>query len=206
MTDAIVHVVDDDRSVRSSLVRLLRTAGLEARAYGSAGEFLLGSRREGPGCIVLDVSMPGPSGLELHEALMKQGDTTPVVFLSGRGDIPMTVRAMKGGAVDFLTKPVKSADLLGAVRTALARDAENRERGLWLRDLRARHESLTEREREVFARVTEGKLNKQIAAELGTSERTIKAHRARVMQKMQVKTVAELIRAADQLEGVTGRA
>jgi len=200
MTDAIVHVVDDDHSVRTSLVRLLRTAGFEVRAYGSAGEFLLGSRREGPGCIVLDVSVPGPSGLELHEALTKQGDTTPVVFLSGRGDIPMTVRAMKGGAVDFLTKPVKSADLLGAVRAALARDAEYRERGVQLRDVRARRESLTEREREVFARVTEGRLNKQIAAELGTSERTIKAHRARVMQKMAVRTVAELIRAADQLK------
>jgi FixJ family two-component response regulator len=202
MTDAIVHVVDDDQSVRSSLVRLLRLSGFEARAYRSAGEFLLGSRREGPGCIVLDVSMPGPSGLELHEALMKQGDTTPVVFLSGRGDIPMTVRAMKGGAVDFLTKPVKSADLLGAVRAALARDAENRERGAHLSSLRARHESLTEREREVFAHVTEGRLNKQIAAELGTSERTIKAHRARVMQKMEVRTVAELIRAADGLKAV----
>ena len=199
MTEAIVHVVDDDQSVRSSLVRLLRIAGFEARAYRSAGEFLLGSRGEGPGCIVLDVNMPGPSGLELHEALMKQGDTTPVVFLSGHGDIPMTVRAMKGGAVDFLTKPVKSADLLGAVRTALARDAERRERGDRLRDLRARRDSLTEREREVFARVAEGKLNKQIAADLGTSERTIKAHRARVMQKMEVRTVAELIRAADQL-------
>ena len=200
MTEAIVHVVDDDQSVRSSLVRLLRIAGFEARAYRSAGEFLLGSRGEGPGCIVLDVNMPGPSGLELHEALMKQGDTTPVVFLSGHGDIPMTVRAMKSGAVDFLTKPVKSADLLGAVRTALARDAERRERGDRLRELRARRDSLTEREREVFARVAEGKLNKQIAADLGTSERTIKAHRARVMQKMEVRTVAELIRAADQLK------
>ena len=200
MTEAIVHVVDDDQSVRSSLVRLLRIAGFEARAYRSAGEFLLGSRGEGPGCIVLDVNMPGPSGLELHEALMKQGDTTPVVFLSGHGDIPMTVRAMKSGAVDFLTKPVKSADLLGAVRTALARDAEHRERGNRLRDLRARRDSLTEREREVFVRVTEGRLNKQIAADLGTSERTIKAHRARVMQKMEVRTVAELIRAADQLK------
>jgi FixJ family two-component response regulator len=200
MTDAIVHVVDDDQSIRSSLVRLLRTAGFEARAYSSAGEFLLGSRRDRPGCIVLDMSMPGPSGLDLHEALRKQGDTTPVVFLSGRSDIPTTVRAMKGGAVDFLVKPVKSADLLGAVRAALARDAAYRERSGQLRELRARRESLTEREGEVFARVTEGRLNKQVAAELGTSERTIKAHRARVMQKMQVKTVAELIRAADQLK------
>jgi FixJ family two-component response regulator len=202
MTDAIVHVVDDDQSVRSSLVRLLRIAGFEARAYRSAGEFLIGSRREGPGCIVLDVNMPGPSGLELHEALIKQGDRTPVVFLSGHADIPMSVRAMKDGAVDFLTKPVKSADLLGAVRAALARDAEYRKRGVQLRSVRSRHDLLTAREREVFARVTEGKLNKQIAAELGTSERTIKAHRARVMQKMEARTVAELIRAADQLQAV----
>src|SRR5262245_14244238 len=163
MTDPIVHVVDDDQSVRSSLVRLLRTAGFETRSYGSAGEFLLGSGRDGPGCVVLDVSMPGFSGLDLHEALRKQGETIPVVFLSGRGDIPMTVRAMKGGAVDFLTKPVKSADLLGAVRAALVRDAETRGRSSQLNTLQSRYVSLTEREREVFARVTEGRLNKQIA-------------------------------------------
>jgi FixJ family two-component response regulator len=202
MAGTIVHVVDDDQSVRSSLTRLLRTAGFETRAYDSAGEFLLGPRRDGPSCLILDVSMPGPSGLDLHEALRKQGDTIPVVFLSGRGDIPMSVKAMKGGAVDFLTKPVRSADLLGAVRTALARDAEQRQRTEQMRDLRARYETLTEREREVFAGVTQGRLNKQVAGDLGTSERTIKAHRARVMQKMQAKTVAELIRAADQLKVV----
>jgi FixJ family two-component response regulator len=196
----IVHVVDDDDSVRTAVVRLLQAAGYEARGYASAGEFLLGrSDRNAPGCAVLDVRMPGPSGLDLQEALARLEAPLPIVFLTGHGDIPMSVRAMKAGAVDFLTKPVSREALLGAVRTALARDAETRAARARVHALRARYERLTPREREVFTGVVAGKLNKQIAADLGTAERTIKAHRAQVMEKMQVASVAELVHIADQL-------
>ncbi len=196
----IVHVVDDDDSMRTAVVRLLQAAGYQARGYGSAGEFLLGrSDRDAPGCAVLDVRMPGPSGLDLQEALARFDVPLPIVFLTGHGDIPMSVRAIKAGAVDFLTKPVSREVLLGAVRSAIARDAETRAAREVLRVLRARYESLTPREREVFTGVVAGRLNKQIAADLGTAERTIKAHRAQVMEKMQVASVAELVQAADQL-------
>ena len=196
----IVHVVDDDDSVRTGVVRLLQAAGFEARSYASAGEFLLGRwDRNAPGCIVLDVRMPGPSGLDLQEALAQLEVRLPIVFFTGHGDIPMSVRAMKAGAVDFLTKPVSRDALLASVRTALARDAETRVAREDLRALRARYEMLTPREREVFAGVVAGKLNKVIAAELGTAERTVKAHRAHVMQKMQVASIAELVHLADQL-------
>jgi FixJ family two-component response regulator len=198
----IVHVVDDDNSMRTAVVRLLQAAGYEARGYASAGEFLLGrSDQNAPGCAVLDVRMPGPSGLDLQEALARFGVSMPIVFLTGHGDIPMSVRAMKAGAVDFLTKPVSREVLLGAVRSAIARDAETRAARGRLRVLRARYELLTPREREVFTGVVAGKLNKQIAADLGTTERTIKAHRAQVIEKMQVASVAELVHAADQLSG-----
>jgi FixJ family two-component response regulator len=196
----VVHVVDDDDSVRTAVVRLLQAAGHEARGYGSAGEFLLGrSDRNAPGCVVLDVRMPGPSGLDLQEALARLEVPLPIVFLTGHGDIPMSVRAMKAGAVDFLTKPVSRDALLAAVRTALARDAETRLARERLQSFRTRYETLTPREREVFAGVVAGKLNKQIAGELGTAERTVKAHRAQVMEKMQVASVAELVHVADQL-------
>ncbi len=196
----VVHVVDDDDSMRTAVVRLLQAAGYQARGYGSAGEFLLGrSDRDAPGCAVLDVRMPGPSGLDLQEALARFDVPLPIVFLTGHGDIPMSVRAIKAGAVDFLTKPVSREVLLGAVRSAIARDAETRAAREVLRVLRARYESLTPREREVFTGVVAGRLNKQIAADLGTAERTIKAHRAQVMEKMQVASVAELVQAADQL-------
>jgi FixJ family two-component response regulator len=196
----VVHVVDDDDSMRTAVVRLLQAAGYQARGYGSAGEFLLGrSDRDAPGCAVLDVRMPGPSGLDLQEALARFDVPLPIVFLTGHGDIPMSVRAIKAGAVDFLTKPVSREVLLGAVRSAIARDAETRAAREVLRVLRARYESLTPREREVFTGVVAGRLNKQIAADLGTAERTIKAHRAQVMEKMQVGSVAELVQAADQL-------
>jgi FixJ family two-component response regulator len=179
----IVHVVDDDDSVRTAIVRLLQAAGHAARGYASAGEYLLGrSDRNAPGCVVLDVRMPGPSGLDLQEALARSGASMPIVFLTGHGDIPMSVRAMKAGAVDFLTKPVSREALLGAVRSALARDAETRAR-VRVQVLRAHYERLTPREREVFAGVVAGKLNKQIAADLGIADRTIKAHRAQVMEK-----------------------
>jgi FixJ family two-component response regulator len=196
----IVHVVDDDDSVRTAIVRLLQAAGHAARGYASAGEFLLGrSDRNAPGCVVLDVRMPGPSGFDLQEALARSGASVPIVFLTGHGDIPMSVRAIKAGAVDFLTKPVSREALLGAVGSALARDAETREARGRVRVLRAQYERLTPREREVFAGVVAGKLNKQIAADLGTAERTIKAHRAQVMEKMQVASIAELVHVADRL-------
>jgi FixJ family two-component response regulator len=196
----IVHVVDDDDSVRTAVVRLLQAAGHEARGYASAGEFLLGrSDRNAPGCMVLDVRMPGPSGLDLQEALARLEVPLPIVFLTGHGDIPMSVRAMKAGAIDFLTKPVSRDALLAAVRTALARDAERRAAHERRHALRARYETLTPREREVFAGVVAGKLNKQIAGELGTAERTVKAHRAQVMEKMQVASVAGLVHVAEQL-------
>jgi FixJ family two-component response regulator len=196
----IVRVVDDDDSVRTGVVRLLQAAGYEALGYSSAGEFLLAdAERAAPGCIVLDVRMPGPTGLELQEALARLDVSLPIVFLTGHGDIPMSVHAMKAGAVDFLTKPVSGKALLGAVQTAVARDAEQRAVRARVHEFRTRFETLTPREREVFSGVTAGKLNKQIAVELGTAERTIKAHRAHVMEKMQVTSVAELVHIANQL-------
>ncbi|HSC07542.1 MAG TPA: response regulator [Steroidobacteraceae bacterium] len=199
----VVHVVDDDDSARTAVLRLLGAAGYIARGYGSAGEFLMMISDETPGCLVLDVRMPGPSGLELQEALARRRSTLPVVFLTGYGDIPMSVRAIKAGAVDFLTKPVEREALIRAVRSALERDARhrrNREQG---RALRERFDALTPRERDVFVRVVSGKLNKQIAADLGTAERTVKAHRAHVMEKLNVASVAELVHVAEQLKAAT---
>jgi FixJ family two-component response regulator len=192
--------VDDDDSLRAALTRLLRAAGYDVRGYPSAGAFLLAGQGDTPGCVVLDVCMPGPSGLDLQEAFGKMTDPLPIVFLTGQGDIPMSVRAMKAGAVDFLTKPVERQALLTAVQNALARDRESR--GARDRDaaLRARYETLTPRERAVFTLVAAGKLNKQIATELGASERTVKAHRARVMEKMQATSLADLVHLADQLQ------
>ena len=198
---ATIHVVDDDESLRTALMRLLRAAGYEVRTYASAGDFLLNKPENAPGCMILDVRMPGPSGFELQEAIAKLDESLPIIFLSGHGDIPMSVRALKAGAVDFLTKPVRRETLLQAVRTALASSAERRATRELLHSLRSRYESLTPREREVFAQVVSGKLNKQIAAELGACERTVKAHRAHVMEKMQLTSLAELVHAADQLMG-----
>jgi FixJ family two-component response regulator len=190
---AVVHVVDDDSSVRTALARLIGTAGFDARCYASAAEFLVAERGSEPACIVLDVGLPGLSGLDLHAALLRTGDRTPVVFLTGRGSIAMGVNAMKTGAVDFLTKPVKREALMAALDAALARDVDRRLRSGELSRVRERFTRLTPREREVFSRVTQGKLNKQIADELGTSVRTIKAHRAQVMTKMEVRSVADLV-------------
>jgi FixJ family two-component response regulator len=198
-----VHVVDDDDSARTAVVRLLMAAGYLARGYGSAGEFLMTVSDEAPGSLVLDVRLPGPSGLELQDALARRHSTLPVIFLTGFGDIPMSVRAIKAGAVDFLTKPVEREALIRAVRSALERDARqrrNREQG---RALRQKFDALTPRERDVFVRVVNGKLNKQIAADLGTAERTVKAHRAHVMEKLNVASVAELVHVAEQLKTVT---
>ena len=184
--------------MRTALVRLLRTAGFQAQPYASAAEFLLVAGENAGGCMVLDVGLPGMSGIELHQALAKRRDCS-VVFLTGRGDVQMSVRAMKDGAVDFLDKPVKRELLLDAVTRAVERDVAIRERRERASELRARYELLTERERQVFRLVAEGRLNKQIADVVGSSLRTVKSHRARVMEKMQASNAADLVRAADEL-------
>ena len=195
----VIHVVDDDASFRRAVVRLLRAAGYETRGYGSAAELLAAKPGQGPGCVVLDVRMPGASGLELQQALAGTEEPLPIIFLTGHGDVPASVQAMKAGAVDFLTKPVERGLLLPAVQNALARDAQARATRARTRELLARYAALTPREAEVFGRVVLGKLNKHIAAELGVAERTVKAHRAQVMEKMRVESLAELVRLAEQL-------
>ncbi|MCB1009965.1 MAG: response regulator transcription factor [Acidobacteria bacterium] len=195
----VVHVVDDDAGVRKGLCRLLEAAGYTARPHASAGDFLLEAPFEAPACVLLDVRMPGPSGLELQEALVGRGEDLPIVFLSGHGDIPMAVRALKLGAVDFLTKPVKREKLLAAVAAALAHGAERRQEREELRTLRERYETLTPREREVLALVVSGRLNKQIAGEIGAAERTVKAHRANAMEKLGADSLADLVRIASRL-------
>jgi FixJ family two-component response regulator len=197
-TVPIVHVVDDDASTRGALTRMLRIAGFEVRGYGSAVEFLA-VHGDGSGCLVLDVGLPGMNGIELQTVLGKADESLPIVFLTGRGDIETSVRAMKSGAVDFLTKPVKREVLLAAVRTAIERDADARAHRAESRSLRDRFATLTTRERQVFDRVIHGKLNKQIADELGTSIRTVKAHRASVMTKMAVGSLAELVGVGNRL-------
>ena len=196
---ATIHLVDDDDSFRQAVSRLLQAAGFVVRGYASAAEFLLARVEEQPGCVLLDVHMPGLDGLELQTSLAKHGAALPVVFITGHGDIPMSVRAMKTGAVDFLTKPIKKEALLAAVEAALTRNAEQRTASERTRKLREQFAALTPREREVFERVTAGKLNKEIAAELGTAERTVKAHRANVMEKFQAESLAELVHLAAEL-------
>ena len=195
----IIHVLDDDASVRTALTRLLRAVGYDVRAHESAANYLLEAASDTPTCLVLDVRMPGLSGLEIQEALAKQGNTVPIVFLTGHGDIPMSVRAMRAGAVDFLTKPVRRDALLEAVRAAFARHAAGASERVQRSELKERYEALTEREREVFAGVVAGMLNKQIAVQLGIAERTVKAHRAQVMEKMRARSVADLVRQAEHL-------
>ena len=191
----IIHVVDDDPSFRTAISRLLRAAGYEVRVYGSAGDYLLEPPADGSGCVLLDVRMPGPSGLELHEAMARRGDTLPVIFLTGHGDIPQSVRAMRQGAADFLTKPIRRSELIPAIRQALSRQEAEAESTGRRKEVAERFAKLTPREKEVFELVVAGRLNKQIAALLGTSERTVKAHRARIMEKMQVDSVAGLVHA-----------
>jgi FixJ family two-component response regulator len=195
----VVLVVDDDDAVREALCELLESVGIAAAGFGAARDLLESELLLAPGCLILDVRMPGLGGLALQDHLLARGETKPVIFLSGHGDIPMTVKAMKAGAVDFLTKPVKRDVLLAAVRAALAHDAATRAHRAELRGLRDRFESLTTREREVFERVVDGRLNKQIADELGTSIRTVKAHRANVMSKMAAGSLAELVSLANRL-------
>ena len=194
MREPTVFIVDDEPSVRRSLVRLVRAAGMDVESFASAGEFLTAARRDGPGCIVLDVRMPGMSGPALQEELGKRGQRLPIIFLSGHGDVPTTALAMKRGAVDFLTKPVDRDDLLAAIRLSLARDAENRARQAEHDAIADRVKTLTPREYEVMTYVITGMLNKQTAVELDISEETVKIHRGRVMQKLGITSVAELVR------------
>jgi len=192
---ACVSVIDDDALVLRSLDRLLQSRGFEVHTYSSAQAFLEQHDASTPGCIVMDLSMPGLSGLELQQALAHSADRRPVVFISGRSSVEASVRAMKAGAVDFLTKPFDEADLVAAVSAALEKDRASRE-GLAERSaINLRLSTLTPRERDVLSRVVAGKLNKQIAAELGTAEKTVKVHRARMMRKMQFDSLAELVRA-----------
>ena len=195
----LIHVVDDDESLRTAVLRLLDAAGFEAIGYGSTGDFLLNPLPDRAGCVLLDVRMPGPSGLDLQAALQRQGVTLPVVFLTGYADVGSSVQAMKAGAVDFLSKPVDRETLLPALQRALARDASQRTARDEANRLRARFASLTPREREVFDRIVAGKLNKQIADELRIGERTVKAERAQVMAKLGVGSAAELGRLAERL-------
>jgi FixJ family two-component response regulator len=195
----IVFVVDDDRSLRTSTERLLRSLGFVVQTFASAHEFLAHGRPEGPACLLLDVRMPGVSGLDLQRELVRSGVQIPIVFMTGHGDIPMTVRAMKAGAVEFLTKPVRKQALIDAIQAAIDRDRVSHAERRDALALRERYEQLTPREREVMALVVAGLLNKQIAHELATAERTIKFHRAHIMQKMGAESLAALVRMADQL-------
>jgi FixJ family two-component response regulator len=198
----LVLVVDDDPSVRKSLSRLLESADYAVEAFASAGEFLARGPHPGPCCLVLDVKMPGLTGIQLQEMLAATGRRMSIVFVSGHVDVPTSVKAMKAGAVDLLTKPVDVRDLIAAIRRAMTRDEHERATETRLAEVRRRVAMLTARETEVFARVVTGMLNKQIGAALGIGEKTVKVHRARVMEKMQAGSVAELVRLADEV-GVT---
>jgi len=197
--EALVFVVDDDASLRASLQDLLESVGLRVAACASAQEFLRSPRPEGPSCLVLDVRLPGLSGLELQQRLAPGDLALPIIFITGHGDIPMSVQAMKAGAVDFLSKPFRDQDLLDAVHQALARDRDARAQRAERAALRRRFEALTPRQRDVMARMVAGLITKQIAGELGTSEATVKTHRKQVMAKMRAESLADLIRFADQL-------
>jgi FixJ family two-component response regulator len=195
----IVHVVEDDESTREATARFLRAAGHVVQTYASAVEFLEASPTSAPGCVVLDLRLPGPSGFDLQQTLMDTSDPLPIVFLSGLGEVQDSVRAMKDGAVDFLTKSADGSALLDAVSRALLLDADNRLKRARQRDVRNRYERLSPREREVFAHLIGGQLNKQVGFELGISEHTVKIHRGRVLDKMEAHSIADLVRLATEL-------
>jgi FixJ family two-component response regulator len=201
----LVFVVDDDASVRKSLVRLIKAAGYEAEAFGSVGDFLARRPYDGPCCLVLDVRMPGRTGLDLQEALRAAGQRLSIVFITGYRDVPVSVKAMKGGAVDFLTKPVDEGTLLGAIEQAVARTLADRRRQARQTEIQRRIATLTPREAAVFALVVTGMLNKQIGSELGIGEKTVKVHRGRVMEKMQAGSLADLVRLAGEANVIAAR-
>jgi FixJ family two-component response regulator len=200
---SVVFVIDDDPSMRESLESLLRSVGHAAQAFGSTQEFLLSERPDVPGCLVLDVRLPGRSGLEFQRELTRSGIELPIVFITGHGDVPMSVTAMKAGAIEFLTKPFRDQDFLDAVHRGIDLDRGRRAESAILAELRQRFDSLTPREREVMALVAAGRLNKQIAAELDLSEITVKVHRAQVMRKMRANSLPDLVRIADRLAADT---
>jgi FixJ family two-component response regulator len=200
MSDAgLVHIVDDDPGIRSGLSSLVRSVGLAVRLYGSAGEFLASELPPVPSCLLLDVRMPGTNGLDLQDSLRRHGIAFPVILMTGYGDVQMSVRGMKAGALDFLTKPIRHQDVLDAVALAIARDRERRSVHAQINAIRARVDSLTPRERQVMGYVTSGKMNKQIAADLNLSQITVKMHRAALMRKMGVRSVADLVKLAEAL-------
>ncbi|HEY2067903.1 MAG TPA: response regulator [Gemmatimonadaceae bacterium] len=196
---SIVFVVDDDLSVREALRSLIRSAGLRCETFATAAELLRHPRPDAPACVVLDVQLPGGSGLDVPTELRESGTDLPIIFMTGHGTIPMSVRAMKAGALEFLTKPFSEQELLGAIQQALVRDRETRARRAEVDALRARFAKLTARERDVFELVVTGRMNKEIAAELGTAEQTVKQHRGRVMQKLGARSVADLVHLAERL-------
>ena len=198
--DPVVFIVDDDPLIRDALASLMRSVGLSVETFGSAPEFLHHQRLDAPGCLVLDVRLPGLSGLDLQHELAAAQITIPIIFITGHGDIPMTVRAMKAGAVEFLTKPFRDQDLLDAIQQAIDRDRVIRQQHAEVAELRQRYDTLTPRERDVMQLVVSGLLNKQIAAELGISEVTVKIHRGQIMRKMRATSFAELVRIAEKLD------
>lgn len=198
--EPVIHVVDDDESFRAAMARLLRAAGYDVRAYDSVPALLASDPGETAGCVLADLRMPGAGGLDLQKALAEAGNPVPIVFITAHGDIPTTVRAMRDGAVDFLTKPVQRPELLRALQRALRRDARARQAREEMELDRRRLELLTPREREVLTHIIAGKLNKQVAFDLEISERTVKAHRAAIMKKLDVESVAELVRLTEALD------